>query len=895
MYKVFLPKTEYQTFAKSEVEKKIGYWSEINLYSQRKEKRSEAKSFILHDGPPYANGPIHMGHAENKIYKDVLNRMFWASGYNTPYIPGWDAHGLPIENAVEKELKKKGIEKKSLDRSAFWDECFNFAKGWMLKQRDSFEKIGIADIKGEYYATFLEEESVGIINCIHGFVKKGLIEQRFRPVLWSLAEKTALAYAEVEYKDKVSKSLYVSFKVKSSDFEDLVGANLIIWTTTAWTLPANKIVCYNEDFSYVIFKSEGKKYCIQEDLIKKVDFENIEIIKTFEGKLLKNTICKHPLSAFEEDRPLFSASFVDKERGSGFVHVAPAHGEDDFKVCVDNKVDFEDLLDNLGCFKAHVPLVGEMSVKNAGEAVIEELEKEGSLIKVEEITHSYPHSWRSKSPLIFRLTKQWYLKISQIKDKAMEAVMDENLKWVPQEGKNRFLAMLKNRDDWCISRQRIWGVPISIFFKPETGEVLNDPEFLEKTREKLSQVGVKNWWNLSCEDIDPKYSAKEWVRLDDIVDIWFESGSTQSFVLQKKNLFPADVYLEGSDQHRGWFQSSLLVSAFEKGRAPWKSLITHGFCLDANKTKMSKSLGNVVDPLSWDADELRLFFCSLMLTKDVNLNEQSIQSAKGMLARFKNTVRFLIGVSNMPCKEFDKGMECLPDLEKWVLSKLKFVSDSYSKVLKDYQIFNFVKDIYEFCDQDLSSFYFDIRKDDLYCNSKDDEVRSASVYCCKILADSLIKLLSPILAFSGEDMWQTFCKEQGVSLSSVHLESRPEIGETFFFEKSYNEIEKIRSLRKKVNEEIEKLREEKLVNNSYDVAVKVPENVFCESLKKILIVSHVEVSKDDKIHVEKAMGEKCSRCKFFYKETVSHVIKGGNKDGSDRHGLLCGRCEKEVL
>jgi isoleucyl-tRNA synthetase len=903
--RVFLPKTEFNLHTNNkEVESKIlEFWDSINLEAKRSSKRNGAQKFVLHDGPPYANGPLHIGHTENKFWKDAINKIFWQSGYDTVYIPGWDSHGLPIETAVEKELKAEGIDKNTMPRQEFWDRCYSFSDKWMKFQKQQFKNFGVFADYEKSYATFFEPESIGIMECAHKFVEGNMIEQRYKPVLWSYAEKTALAYAEVEYKDKISNSIYIYFPIIKTEIAELEGASLVVWTTTPWTLSANEAVAYNKEFEYVIFESLGKKYSVLKELFDIIasDFEGAKIIHTYSGSQLEGTLADHPLTAFRyRVRPLLHANHVDKEKGTGFVHTAPAHGEEDFTVGVANGLNIEDLLDRNGLFKEDVPLVGGKNIKEAEVLILEALKNEEMLLKSEQITHSYPHSWRSKAPLIFRLTKQWFMKIDEIKAKALKAIENPELGWVPKEGKNRLVAMVGAREDWCISRQRVWGVPIGIFFKEETGEILSNSEFLEKTRAKLAEVGVKNWWNLEVEDIDANYSSSEWKRLDDIIEIWFESGSTQYFILQKYDLFPCDVYLEGSDQHRGWFQSSLLISAFLKGCAPWKNLITHGFCLDGSKQKMSKSVGNVIDPAAWSADNLRLFYSLLNLCSDVSVNEQSIKNSEEMMFRFRNTIRFMLGIQAIeenPKTAFQKGEENrdqlmeadyaeMPLLEKWVLHRLTELEEEYKEILKTFQFGSFMVSLYDFCSQDLSAFYFDIRKDALYCEAQDNPKRASAVQCMQIVTETLLKWMSIVMPFFAEEAWQIYLKENGKiskNLSeSIHLEDAANLPIYFASENVKTQMDQIRALRKQITEKTEGLREQKLVTTSAETKViltkemlaqiqasliEISQEKLLEMLKEIAIVSKIEIGTSFEIF--KMEGAKCPRCRFVYEELAS--------------------------
>lgn len=871
MYDVFLPKTSFNIYEKNFEDNLLQYWESINLQTKRDMIRSGATPFILHDGPPYANGPIHMGHAENKIWKDTLNRVFWMFGYSTPYILGWDAHGLPIENAVEKQLKEKGIDKRSLSKQQFWDHCLEFASYWVEEQKKGFKRLGVLGDYQNPYITFHEEESIGIIECIHAFVASNFVVKKYRPVLWSYVEKTALAYAEVEYKDKVSNSVYFSFPILKAEEPILKDVNVLIWTTTPWTLPANEAVAFNENFQYVVFIANAKKYCCEIRLFEQVKtlFEDAIVWKSLPGTAFRESIVGHCLDEFntgEKLRRMVHGDHVDNEKGTGFVHTAPAHGEEDFELCIKENIFFDDLLDGEGNYLESVPLVGGKHVKLVDSLIVEVLKERSLCVFHEALTHSYPHSWRSKAPLIYRLTKQWFLDMAPLRNKALQVAEDAALNWFPTEGKHRFISMLSNREDWCISRQRIWGVPLAIFYNIETNIVLRDPVFLEKTRKVIAKIGIKNWWTIKISDIDPLYNDEEWVRVDDIVDIWFESGSTQSFVLKKNDLYPADVYLEGSDQHRGWFQSSLLIAANMNGSAPWKNLVTHGFCLDARKQKMSKSLGNVVSPLDWDIDTLRVFFASLNLASDVSISENSIKHAEEMVFRFKNTIKFLLG--NLAISQDIESVKTqdFPLFEKWILHKIFELEASFISITKSFYLNTFMNRLYEFCAQDLSAFYFDIRKDTLYCQKSDDFERRAVISLFRILTPILMKYLSVFMPFSMERAWQAYIKENALvsdGLESIHLQSKTIIPHFYRNEEVSTLVNKLRDLKKLVNEKIELLREQKLISTSHEViATIVDKSLDLNHVKTVLIVSGVKQGSEFGVSI--ANGFKCKRCKFLF-------------------------------
>jgi isoleucyl-tRNA synthetase len=874
---VFLPKTGFNLHSGKDLEKKLlQFWNEIELEKLRRIKNKSRKKFILHDGPPYANGDVHLGHAENKIWKDFLNKFFWQHGYSVEYYMGWDGHGLPIENAIEKQLKADGVDKKQFTRAQFWDKCYDFAYHWMQTQQNQFKQLGVFSDYSNYYSTFFEEESLGIIKCIHDFVREGLLERRYRPILWSYVEKTALAYAEVEYKDKAANSVYIKFPIIETDIELLKGASVVVWTTTPWTLPANVAVAYNKQFSYCIIETNGQKYCLLEEAVDRCGFVDYQIIDIITGDVFSNTYLLHPIKefAFHPKKPMLNSDHVKSDAGTGFVHIAPAHGEDDFELCKKNDITIEDLLDQDACFLADIPLVGGQHVKDADAIMLAKLGD--SCIKHEKMFHSCAHSWRSKAPLIYRLTKQWFLDMTRLKQMAFDTLEQSNTNWIPEEGKNRFCLMLAARDDWCISRQRIWGVPIAIFYNKITNEVLSDQSFLDATLDVLKRRGVKEWWALRVSDIDSSYKDCEWERVDDIVDIWFESGATQFFVLQKRNEFPADVYLEGSDQHRGWFSSSLLISALQTGRTPWKNLITHGFCLDANKQKMSKSIGNVVNPLEWNIDELRLFFLSQNLCDDIFLNEHSARHSKDMLFRFKNTLKYILGILAIEENKHDvhsitlfdsqfPKYDAMPPLEKWLLHNIFVLNEEYLAITSSFRPNKFINKLYEFCQIDLSAFYFDVRKDAVYCESQSNDMRKIVISCFKILADSLLSWLSVFIPFSAEEIWGYYINENYLQYDkSIHLMRNIQCDSVWQNHNAFEFIENLRMIRKRITEEIEELRVKKIVSASQEVEVIILPDMCAaphlEILREISLVSSIKHG--DTFHIYKSSYAKCSRCRF---------------------------------
>ena len=677
---VFLPKTDFPMRAglpqkEPEILQK---WQDMDLYARVREAAKDKPAWVLHDGPPYANGNIHMGHALNKILKDVIIKSMQMSGYNAPYVPGWDCHGLPIEWKIEEKYRDAGKDKDDVPILDFRDECRAFAQDWVDTQSGQFQRLGVSGDWANPYRTMTTRAEGKIAREIHKFALNGLLYKGAKPVMWSVVEKTALAEAEVEYKEHKSVTIWVRFPVVKAANPLLEGADIVIWTTTPWTIPSNRALAYGEGLEYGVYQYEGGKIAIATDLADSVKeaakIDEWELLGTFSGADLAGTICAHPFrgvtqaeGGYDFDVPMLVGDFVSADAGTGFVHIAPGHGEDDFYLGMANGVEVTDNVTDDGLFRDHVPLFaglpiydqdGKMAAGNF--APIKALAEAEKLLAKGSVRHEYPHSWRSKAPVIFRTTPQWFIAMDgtaegasqTLRETALSAIKDT--KWLPAKGETRITSMIENRPDWCISRQRAWGVPIALFVHKDTGEVLKDEAVYNAVAEAFEEEGSDIWWHDNATQRflgGTDYAPEDYSQIFDIVDVWFESGSTHAFVVGDTQTWPdyagvdqIDLYLEGSDQHRGWFHSSLLESCGTNGAAPYKAVLTHGFVLDEKGYKMSKSLGNVVDPLKmmeqYGADILRLWVMLSDYSEDIRIGKDTIKMTGDLYRRIRNTLRF---------------------------------------------------------------------------------------------------------------------------------------------------------------------------------------------------------------------------------------------------------------
>ena len=836
-----LPKTAFSMKANLPVREPeiLEYWNKINLYQELRQSSKGDEKFVLHDGPPYANGNIHMGTALNKILKDIIVKFHQMDGKDSIYVPGWDCHGLPIEWKIEEQYKKNKKNKNEVPIVEFRKECRSFAEKWIEVHKGQFKRLGVIGDWENYYSTMSYDAEAQIVRELGKFLKEGSLYRGFKPVLWSTVEKTALADAEVEYQDHKSDTIYTSFPVKSSNLKELEGSEVIIWTTTPWTIPANKALAYNEALDYVLVQLnddgdfKNKNIVIAEALldsvIKECSIKNYKIIKKFKGKDLKDTICNHPFFnlGYEYDIPMLEARFVTTEQGTGIVHCAPSHGPDDFNLCLNHGIKAIETVDGDGKYTKNVHLFEGNHIFKSNPIVIEKLKEQKKLLANGELTHSYPHSWRSKAPLVHRATPQWFISMEshKLRETALKA-LDETT-FYPSKGKERLKSMIETRPDWCVSRQRVWGVPLPIFVNKKTKEILVDDEVNENIARIYEKEGSDCWFSDDPQRfLGEKYKSEEYEKLSDIVEVWFDSGSTHSFVLEKREdlKWPASMYLEGSDQHRGWFHSSLLESCGTRGKAPFESILSHGFVVDGKGLKMSKSLGNVIAPedilKKYGADILRIWVASSNYAEDLRIDHSILDQHADSYRKIRNTFRYLLGNLNDNFEEvdFEKiNISELPELEQFMLHKIYSLNENFKNYFNNYDFHNLYKELLNFCTVDLSAFYFDIRKDCLYCDSKESKKRQSTIILLNIILSSLLRWFAPILSFTTEEIYRLIMNDN----KSIHLTKFLKFPKNFKNEnlnQKWLELIKIRNI---CNISIEEKRASKEIGSSLEASLKI--------------------------------------------------------------------------
>lgn len=896
---IFLPSTKFSM--RGDLANKepimLKRWEDMHLYQKRCEIAGTDKKFILHDGPPFANGMPHAGTSLNRVLKDIILRMKWMKGYSTPFIPGWDCHGLPIEWKVEENLRKEGHDKNNINICEFRDMCRAFASHWINVQKTGFKRLGTLGDWNNPYLTMDKQSEAEIIRLLGKFLIDGTIYRGEKPVYWSIVEQTALADAEIEYMDKVSTSIYVAFPVISCDISALKNASIVIWTTTPWTIPTNRAICCAKDAKYVVIEiAYGRKLVVASQLLNSfvsaTNIDGYKVIAEIHGHDLKNTICKHPLAryGFAHKVQMLEGDHVTLDTGTGFVHTAPGHGVDDYLVCKKYGIPVPRTVDEKGLYYDNIPIVGGMNVFKSENLILEKLEYEDNLMGMSKITHSYPHSWRSKSPLIFRTTPQWFISLDKtgLRQKTLEEI--ENVNWIPPQGYSRIKSFIENRGDWCISRQRVWGTPLPIFINKATGKPLIDQDVIDRIAHIFEEEGSNAWYAHDIKYfLGDKYSADDYIKSQDTVDVWFESSSSSVYVLQKRPELSevADLYLEGSDQHRGWFQHSLLISCQAKGHAPFKSVLTHGFVMDEHGKKMSKSLGNTVDlPTLVDkigADIFRLWVAGSDFTSDLKLGRNIIKQHQENYKKIRNTMRYMLGaLSETKIEHVDYTQ--LPDLEKYILHCVYHLHNDLMTDIDNYNVNLYFSKIMSFCTNDLSSFFFDVRKDRLYCDALHDSNRMAYLYTLKIVCDYVLTWFAPILAFTSEEAW---CHLHGEN-DSIHLHRYLEPKTEWNNIEVHNKMNFLKGIRKQINEKLEQARQSKEIGSSLEAefVISDPKNTLTNedvaTLEELCIVSRGTINHHGSelaVSVNKFKGRKCERCwKFF----------------DDDNGELCSRC-KHVL
>src|SRR5210317_1921610 len=893
-----LPKTAFSMKANLPVREPeiLEYWKKINLYQELRQSSKGKEKFVLHDGPPYANGNIHMGTALNKILKDIIVKFHQMDGKDSIYVPGWDCHGLPIEWKIEEQYKKNKKNKNEVPIVEFRKECRSFAEKWIEVHKGQFKRLGVIGDWENYYSTMSYDAEAQIVRELGKFLKEGSLYRGFKPVLWSTVEKTALADAEVEYQDHKSDTIYASFPVKSSNIKELEGSEIIIWTTTPWTIPANKALAYNEALDYVLVQLndddfKNRKIVIAEALLDSVinecSIKDYKEIKKFKGKDFKDTICNDPSFnlGYEYDIPMLEARFVTTEQGTGIVHCAPSHGPDDFNLCLNHGIKAIETVDGDGKYTNNVKLFEGLHIFKSNPIVIEKLKEQKKLLYSGSLVHSYPHSWRSKAPLVHRATPQWFISMEshKLRDKALKAI-DETT-FYPKKGKERLKAMIETRPDWCVSRQRVWGVPLPIFINKKTNEILVDDEVNENIANIYEKEGSDCWFSDDPQKfLGKKYKAEDFEKLSDIVEVWFDSGSTHSFVLEKREdlKWPASMYLEGSDQHRGWFHSSLLESCGTRGRAPFETILSHGFVVDGKGLKMSKSLGNVIAPedilKKYGADILRIWVASSNYAEDLRIDHSILDQHADSYRKIRNTFRYLLGNLNDNFEEIDLekiNTSELPELEQFMLHKIYSLNENFKNYFNNYDFHNLYKELLNFCTVDLSAFYFDIRKDSLYCDSKDSKKRQSTIILLNVILKSLLRWFAPILSFTTEEIHRLITNDD----KSIHLTKFLEFPKNFKNENLNQKWLELIKIRNVCNISIEEKRASKEIGSSLEASLKINLDKKLNEISKdvnfseLCITSSAEVSflenSETKVQTTKAEGSKCQVCWKITKDACS--------------------------
>ena len=882
-------------------------WDEMNINKLVMERTKDRPHFLLHDGPPYANGDIHAGHALNKVLKDMINRHKSMTGYYVNYVPGWDTHGLPIEQA----LTNKGVKRKEMSVAEFRELCEKYAYEQVANQSAQFQRLGVRGDWANPYITLKPEFEARQIEVFGKMAEKGYIYKGLKPVYWSPSSESALAEAEIEYKDVKSASIYVSFPIKDAKGVVPADAKFIIWTTTPWTLPANLGISLNPEFIYVVVAVGDKKFIIAKELLETVaaalEWESYEVVQEVKGEAMDRIVAQHPF--YDRESLVMVGEHVTAEAGTGCVHTAPGHGEDDFNIGKAYGLPVLSPVDNRGCYTDEAPGFEGMFYDDANKVVTEKLKEVDALEKLNFFTHSYPHGWRTKKPVIYRATPQWFASVEMFRDELLKAVTDTE--FTPAWGETRLYNMIRDRGDWVISRQRAWGVPIPIFYA-ENGEPIITPETIAHVSALFREHGSNIWFQKEAKELLPEGFTHpgspngEFTKENDIMDVWFDSGSSHQGVLVERGMkYPADLYLEGSDQHRGWFNSSLITSVAINGVAPYKGLLTHGFVLDGEGRKMSKSLGNTIDPLKvmnqYGADILRMWVASVDYTGDVRISMDMLKQVSEAYRKIRNTLRFLHGnVSDF--KEADRvAYADLREMDQYMYMRLQDVLKTVRAAYDRYDFSTVYTTINNFVAIELSSFYLDIAKDVVYIEGTDNKDRRAMQTVMYDTLMTLLKVLTPIIPHTTEELWGYIGAEE----ASIQLTDFPEVDEQANFEELRTKWNKIIAIRDEVLKALEEARNAKVIGKSLEAKLSVYAdgevvallNDASVNFAQLSIVSKFVVAgaKDQApenalvldqtaIVVEKADGEKCERC-----WTISETV-GSN----EKHAALCARCAEVV-
>jgi len=922
-----LPKTDFPmrgNLAKREPEM-LARWEESNLHEQIREHSKGRPKFVLHDGPPYANGDIHIGHVVNKVIKDMIVKSKQLAGFDSPYVPGWDCHGLPIENKVEGTMGKPGG---NVSDAAFRQACREFATEQLGNQRNEFKRLGIIGDWDNPYLTMNFANEANIVRTLGKIIEAGHVYKGVKPVFWSWGAHSAMAEAEVEYEDKTSTAIDVRFAARDKAVvlkafaadDDGSEVNVVIWTTTPWTIPGNLAVTVHPELEYALVNVNGERLIIATDMVDSVmaryGFENHTIVGTTSGESLAGMLFKHPL--YERDSKMITGDYVTTEAGTGIVHTAPDHGVDDFYAAQKHDLGLLDSVNDHGVFREHVELFGGMHVMKIDKHMIEELESRGRLVKHEKYQHSYPYCWRTKTPIIYRATPQWF--ISMENQNLRKNTLDEikKVKWVPDWGQSRIDGMIAGRPDWCISRQRYWGVPIPLFLHKETGELHPDTaSLIETVAVKIGEKGIQAWFDLETADILGD-DAKHYDKVRDVLDVWFDSGTSWMHVLQQdeKLSYPADMYLEGSDQHRGWFHSSILTSVAVNNCAPYRQVLTHGFTVDQKGRKMSKSLGNVIAPQkllkTLGADIVRLWVCSADYRGEMTVSNEILDRMADAYRRIRNTARYLLSAAH----DFDPSKDMVaPDdmlaLDRWAVDCALDTQVAVQEAFDAYQFHTVYQTIHHFCSVDMSSFYLDIVKDRQYTMPTNSHGRRSAQTAMYLITEALVRWIAPVLSFTSDEIWQHLKTVNGDNrattvFTETYSDSLFAIDDKALISKE--EWQSITTVRNGVSKSLETLRAAGDIGAALEASVTVyaSDNLAAalaklgDELRFVFITSTAEVQPLDNkpsdaeetsfggesfaVAATTASGEKCVRCWHRREDVGAHAA----------HPELCGRCVSNI-
>lgn len=903
-----LPKTDFPMKAnlalrEPEILKK---WENMPLYQKLRDYFKGKPKFVLHDGPPYANGTLHIGHGVNKILKDMVVKSKSMSGFDAAFIPGWDCHGLPIELNVEKKVGKPG---KKITASEFRHACREYAKSQIQGQREQFKRLGVLGDWDHPYLTMDYTFEANILRSLAKIIKNGHLQKGAKPVHWCLDCASALAEAEVEYADKTSPAIDVRFKVTDEKaflacFKTVSSGkgpiSIPIWTTTPWTLPANQAVALHPEIEYVLVECNEERLLIAEPLLANVmeryGIAQYQVLGKIMGKALEQIELQHPFYARQV--PVVMGEHVTVDSGTGAVHTAPAHGQDDYIVGKKYHLPMDNPVGDDGCFTANTILFAGLHVNKANEPIIDELKKQHALLHFTTMSHSYPHCWRHKTPLIFRATPQWFISLTQNKLRDMTLAAVKRVNWIPDWGQARIYSMIENRPDWCISRQRTWGVPIALFLHKDTGELHPDTlQLMEVIAKRMEKQGIEAWYALDMVELLGD-DAKNYTKNTDILDVWFDSGVTHECVLKQRPelQFPADVYLEGSDQHRGWFQSSLLTSMAMNNAEPYKTVLTHGYTLDGQGRKMSKSLGNIIQSESviqkMGADVLRLWVSSLDYRSDIRVTDEAFTRISETYRRLRNTARFLL--ANLdgfdPKNHLVKSQDMLA-LDRWIVDKARLLQKEIIQAYDEYQFHLVYQKIYQFCSMDLGSFYLDIIKDRQYTMKTDSLARRSTQTALYHIIEAMVRWMAPMLSFTAEEIWSFIPgpRNESVFLNTWYTELTALPEDTVFNQTYWDTIRRIRD---QVNMAIEAERNAGKIGSALEAKVHIYANAELKSQLDLLgdELRFVFITSDAKVHlknipemeveIESLSYMKCERC-WHRREDVGH---------HPAHPTLCGRC-----